>query len=417
MSISLLESLERKQAEKSIITNYVERSLKIERKIARKREDLDNYCWSLLPYLFVDEKNSFEIDREFLKKGIKNCFSEILDKQNYALENFLSIFLCYRISQHVEVGVEVNKMKGVVEILKEHNWLRSPEFAGTVLFLLRDTGILKDSRGDVESYLQSKLEEGKNHRDLALLVDSLFGLEGEKHEIPDEYLEDIDRLSTEKLSKLILIMEGKEQGNTELETCLKRKIRERKMEFLSPESQIEIFEGIKIANSKLSTGRIKEILKNTSENLKIDNSGAVTLNLSKTKNFPLLDVKSDALSYLALNRSQSDNQYTYTPEEHSRVKETIEEYQRQASENFSQVNLPQLLLTIFISIPSSISLGYFLSRNPTKILNYLQMVSQREIPTSIAQNPTSVFPPLLATIGFIVSIVFFYRIFRNGEVL
>ena len=338
------------------IVQTLSKHLRVEAEIFKARSDFYSSNWAILALVNASEETDIlESNIGELEKEAKE-----ITRGEYTIttELVIKFALCERIlklkgrkNKHI-----TKSMKILLEKSKDRNWFNSQETASMLLFLLNDCGFSSEL-DEVHKWLRSKNEQFIQNRNYPNVIDSSLGLLSYKNEIElrfEELAQNIEHQSIERISKVLIIImrSGRNEYLNNLITILEEKLKDKFKNWIFPDLEMTLFEGISLINSNIPKQEIDRILGNLrSNNIEWANLIDITENGILLKNvdlieFPYLNSKEDALSMLALLEVERDTVYQLNKEEFELANNAIREHK----EGYTGIKKIQLQYLFYSSL-------------------------------------------------------------------
>jgi len=400
------------------IVQTLSKHLRVETEIFKAKNDFYSSNWGILALVNANEEiDILESSIDELEKEAKEIIKE---EYTITTELVIKFALCEKIlklkgrkNQYMTKSIKI-----LLERSRDRNWLNSQETVSMLLFLLNDCGFSSEL-DEAYKWLRNKNEQFIQSRNYPNAIDSSLGLLSYKNEIElqfEELVRNIEHQSIERTSKLLMIVmkSGKNEYQNNLITILENKLKNKFKNWIFPDLEMTLFEGVSLMKSNIPKQEIDGILDNLrKDSIEWANSIDITENGILLKNvdlreFPYLNSKEDALSMLALLEAERDTVYQLNKEEYELANNALREHK----EGYTGIKKNQLQYLFDFSL-ILIFLFFLVSTYSLDIL---------PDPIELIESP-SVYP-LVKAFGYysilVILAIYYYRvgvkIIHHGEI-
>jgi hypothetical protein len=406
------------------IIQILVKHLAVEAEIFKAKNDIYSLNWAILALIGVDkEKDSIlEEGIRALEKESEKIIGEVFD---LTTELIIKFALGVRILKSKNRGNSLitKAMKILLKKSKDKNWFNSQETVSMLLFLLTDENEFKSELNEACNWLHNKYNHfigGKNYQNA---IDSSFGLSFCRNVgLPsEEIIKIVDTQSIERISKFLISL-CRNQENEYLEdvvSLLENRLNTKFSNWIFPNLEMSLFEGINLANTNLPKEDIKAIIDNFHKNkvewakfIDVSENGLLLKNISEIGKMPAFNVKEDALSLLALLEADRKKVYQLNEEGYKSMSKAIRE-RKEGYTGIKKSNFNYLFYFSLILMAASFILALaFYALNGLQSIMSLYQIEFSLSPKNIAillKSGSSAF----LLVSFALFVVFYYRIFHR----
>jgi len=315
--------------------------LKIEAKIFEAKKDIYSLNWALLALTNVGEEND---------KTIKSSITSLEDEANKII-NGKEFDLTAELSIKFALGTKilalkkkknsliVESMKIILKKLEEKKWFKSQETTSMILFLLSDDNRFSLELDTAYKWLyaeHNQFVENKNYQNMIDSSLALLSYNKDQIKVPfKEMIGELEQQSIERISKFLICVtdNGKKEYLREVIPLLEHKINNKFENWIFPNIEMSLFEGINLANANLPEEEIKVIMDNFRKNhvgwtkfIDVTENGLLLKNVCGIRKIPAFNVKEDALSLMSLLKAGRKTVYQLNEKEHELATESIREH-------------------------------------------------------------------------------------------
>ena len=422
MAPKVLKNLELGCKVENHIIRILLKHLSVEAEIFKAKNDVYSLNWAIFALINANKEvedlveNSISILEKEAEKIAKDEFS-------LTTELVIKFALGERIlkSKNRKNPKITKAMKILLEKSKDKNWFNSQETVSMLLFLLSESKMFSSELNSAYEWLYTKYNHFVGNKNYLKIIDSSLGLlsYNKEVEVPfEEIIKNLELQSIERISKFLMCLAKSEKEGyfKDVIPLLERKLNDKFGDWIFPNLEMSLFEGINLSNSNLSREDMSAIIENLRENdeewtkfIDVDKNGLLLKNIDEIEKIPAFNVKEDALSLLALLGAGRRNVYQLNEDEHKLVAEVLKEHKEgYTGIKKSHINnffYSSLFLMAFLLILS----GYFLGILPNVMFELLKA------PSIYSLVKTSSYWAVFALL-----LIFYYRIGSNliskGEV-
>ena len=323
--------------------------LSVEARIAEAKGDLYKLVWAIMPFVIFEDSPKRDVSN--LAKSLDRKAQELADGQDFTGENLLALALSVKVLRLAGHGIHSDVVKLLDTLLRQaeerRTWWKAPEAAGLMAFALVDVPGYRQHLTKLKTTLVN-MERLASERHLhPQLIDTQFGLAflqpGELNtSVFELILGNLETQSLEKIGKFCIVLHKTEQHDylRKAVLTLENKVRERFQQWVFPNLELTLFEGINLINSNLPVPIVKGILEGLrahtgswAANLDVEENAIVITNIDSIARKPSFNPAEDALALMALRYGNRWHYYQLNSEEYERARQGIkalegkEEYQ------------------------------------------------------------------------------------------
>jgi len=410
------------KAENPIVQILV-KHLKVEAEIFEAKNDIYSLNWATLALINVNKE-----DDEIIKSGIislENEANKIIYGKEFGLTSELIIkfalgikILALRREENLQI---IESMKILIKQLEEKNWFNSQETVSMLLFLLSDVDNFNSELNKASEWLDNRCKEFIKDRNYQNAIDASFGLSFCKNQIKlpsEEIIKILDAQSIERISKFLIYLHRNQETEylKDVISLLENKLNDKFEDWVFPNLEMSLFEGINLANSNLPKEDILAIMDNFRKNdvkwakfIDIGGNGLLLKNIHGITKIPAFNVKEDALSLLAILETERKTIYQLNEEEYESASKAIREHK----DGYIGIKRKHINYFFHFSLILMVSLFLFSTYSIGILSNLI---------SELLKTPSIYF--LAKSFGFcvifVVLMVFYYRIgdylISNGEI-
>nr|CBH37429.1 hypothetical membrane protein [uncultured archaeon] len=406
------------------IIQILVKHLAVEAEIFKAKNDIYSLNWAILALIGVDkEKDSIlEESIKALEKESEKILGEVFD---LTTELIIKFALGVRIlkSENRDNSLITKAMKNLLERSKDKNWFNSQETVSMLLFLLNDENEFKLELNDACNWLHKKYNHFIEEKNYQNAIDSSFGLSFCRNVgLPsEEIIKIVDTQSIERISKFLIYL-CRNQENEYLEdvvSLLENRLNNKFSDWIFPNLEMSLFEGINLAKTNLPKEDIKAIMDNFHKNkvewvkfIDVSENGLLLKNIREIPKMPTFNVKEDTLSLLALLEADRKKVYQLNEEEYKSMSKAIRE-RKEGYTGIKECNLKNLFYFSLTLMAASFILALaFYALNGFQSIMSLYQIEFSLSPKNIVILLKSGSSAILMVI-FALFVVFYYRIFHR----
>lgn len=406
------------------IIQILVKHLAVEAEIFKAKNDIYSLNWAILALIDVDKEKDSVLEESIraLEKESEKIIGEVFD---LTTELIIKFALGVRILKSKNRGNSLitKAMKILLKKSKDKNWFNSQETVSMLLFLLTGENEFKSELNEACNWLHNKYNHfigGKNYPNA---IDSSFGLSFCRNVgLPsEEIIKIVDTQSIERISKFLIYL-CRNQENEYLEdvvSLLENRLNNKFSNWIFPNLEMSLFEGINLANTNLPKEDIKAIIDNFHKNkvewakfIDVSENGLLLKNISEIGKMPAFNVKEDALSLLALLEADRKKVYQLNEEEYKSMSKAIRE-RKEGYTGIKESNFNYLFYFSLILMAASFILALaFYALNGLQSIMSLYQIEFSLSPKNIAVLLKSGSSAILL-VSFALFVVFYYRIFHR----
>ena len=324
------------------ITETLSEHLKTEWEIYSQRSELGYMSWIALALGNEDQQRDKHL------QGISRTLSErlnALDASHFELDgnSTRSILLATKVLEGTSHSLSNSQREQVSEILgfvQSRNWFESLQMAGVVCYAAPNNVPANDHIRAAHTWILQKSEDALASKQDDIIADCLFGLAGIADSIAklpdDDFASRLENHSLEKVAKALwfyghLTKESATEVKNTLIQIVEKKVALKFHDWILPELQLSVFEGINLINTNLPPEEVARIMRQLRENgvswaKQIEPEGGHLLisNLPQIGRLPRFNATEDALYYIALGKAGRQRVYQLTEPELGRAIRAIE---------------------------------------------------------------------------------------------
>lgn len=403
-----------------ILSNH----LNVEAEIFKVKNDIYSLNWAIFALLGADKENEYSLKESI--KALENESEKIIRGEfDLTTELIVKFALGVRIlqSKNLENSKITKAMKNLLEKSKDKNWFNSQETVSMLLFLLADENKFKLELNDACNWLHNKCTHFIKEKNYPNAIDSSFGLLFCKNiRLPsEEIIKILDTQSIERISKFLIYLYRNQETEylEDVVSLLENKLNNKFADWIFPNLEMSLFEGINLANTNLPKEDIKAIMDNFHKNkvewakfIDVSENGLLLKKISKIGKMPAFNVKEDALSLLALLEADRKKVYQLNEEEYKSMSKAIRE-RKEGYTGIKESNFNYLFYFSLILMAASFILALaFYALNGLQSIMSLYQIEFSLSPKNIAVLLKSGSSAILLAI-FALFVVFYYRIFHR----
>jgi len=231
----------------------------------------------------------------------------------------------------------------------------------------------------------------------------------------------VDTQSIERISKFLIYL-CRNQENEYLEdvvSLLENRLNNKFSNWISPNLEMSLFEGINLANTNLPKEDIKAIVDNFHKNkvewakfIDVSENGLLLKNIREIAKMPAFNVKEDALSLLALLEADRKKVYQLNEEEYKSMSKAI----RERKEGYTGIKESNFKYLFYFSL-TLMAMSFILALAFYALNGFQSIMSLSQIEFSLSPKNIGILlksgSSAILLVIFALFVVFYYRIFHR----